>query len=393
MPGNNDSNEEPPRSAPGCIFSLFWALASLPFWIAALVLIAVAVTVEGRLFAFAVLCLLPVPLNLLHWKSRPRRWVTLLLLVAGLSALIACYIRSPRYEDNPESAARLLYQNDTRHARLSPANLVPEVDQHLLGSYLFSLIDSHLDWNQAAQLREHLKKVYGDLEQDHELAALPSALGFAYEDLLLGRRKVGNLFLYLPPGDAPKPVILFLHGSMGNFQGYWQIWKTFADQYDVAIVAPTFGAGNWSQPGGLKAIELARAFCLKNPRLDAGRIILAGVSNGGSGVSRAAAEKPAAWYGLVLLSPVLEKSVLDTPEFKTGWRGRPVLLISGEKDRRIPAAHLRTLEKSITDSAVRVESHYLPGEDHFLAFPAWPAVRKLIVDWMRNEEFLPTKIP
>ena len=63
-----------------------------------------------------------------------------------------------------------------------------------------------------------------------------------------------------------RTALVFLHGGLGNFQGYWALWKRFADATGVAIVAPTFGSGNWSGDGGLESIEQARKFCVNHPR-------------------------------------------------------------------------------------------------------------------------------
>lgn len=380
-------------SARGCLFSAAWTLLSLPFWIGAFVLAVVGTTMESRLFAAALICLLPIPLNFLHWKRGRRRVLTVLLLLVGMGALIACALRAPGFKDNPEISARLIYQNGTKHSRYSPANLVPELDQQILGSYLFALIDPAFGWGQAAELRDQFRKIYRDAAEDPELAALPSVLGFSYQDTLIGRRQIGNLFVYLPDGDEPKPVILFLHGSLGNFKGYWQLWKTFAEENNIAIVAPTFGAGNWYNKGGLDAIANARDYCEGHPRIDAGRIVLAGLSNGGTGVTRAAAATPKAWRGLIFLSPVLESNIIESEEFANGWGGRSALIITGEKDQRTSAKHIRNVEESMDDIGMRIQSHYLPNEDHFLVFSDWPRVRTLMATWLRSEKLLSAADP
>ena len=64
----------------GCLVSGLWTLLSLPFWLGAVTLLAVCTTTEARLFAAALICLLPAPLNVLHWHKTSRRALTILLL-------------------------------------------------------------------------------------------------------------------------------------------------------------------------------------------------------------------------------------------------------------------------------------------------------------------------
>ena len=54
----------------------------------------------------------------------------------------------------------VVFGNGTRHSRLSPATLVPEVDQQLLGAALVGLLDPSISPDQAEQLRSDLKEIY-----------------------------------------------------------------------------------------------------------------------------------------------------------------------------------------------------------------------------------------
>jgi predicted esterase len=177
-------------------------------------------------------------------------------------------------------------------------------------------------------------------------------------------------------------VILFLHGSLGNFKGYLWLWKRFADEHGYAVVAPSFGVGNWSLAGGLEAIEGARQHCIDHPRMDGKRIILAGLSNGGMGVSRAASTTPAAYAGLVFISPVIERDAIGTKRFLNGWNGRRVLVLHGSIDRRIPLQYVEKAVALLEEHGVNVESKFYADEDHFLLFSAWNQVSSDIAAWI-----------
>lgn len=366
----------------GYLFSVLWRLFSLPVLVVAILLLLIATTAAGRLFAVAVLCLLPIPLNFLHWENRLRRLLTTVFALVSVTCLIICIILRPGYVDEPNASARVIYPDGISHHRLSPAHLVPELDQQLLGSHLFAVID--LGWKQAGTLREDVREVYEAKNADPTLNTLPSTLGFAYQELLTGHRQTGPLFLYRPPGEAPKPVILFLHGSLGNFQGYWQIWKKFADIHQVAIVSPTFGAGNWSKPGGLECIEQATKFIREHPGLDSNRIILTGLSNGATGVTPAAITTPDNFMALVYLSPVLREDDV-TSEFTKAFAGRPVLIVTGEDDRRTPVDPIKDAVSVMSSHKVAVQAHYVPGQDHFLVFDDWPYVSNIIGTWLHSK--------
>jgi pimeloyl-ACP methyl ester carboxylesterase len=227
------------------------------------------------------------------------------------------------------------------------------------------------------------------MRRSEDFVRLGSVLNCAYRDMFLGSRPAGHLYEYVPPAgkDAgPLPVILFLHGSLGNFKGYLWVWKRLADRHGYAVVAPTFGAGNWYLDGGAQAVERARSYCARHPRMDAGRIFLAGLSNGGTGTSRAAAANPEGYAGLVFISPVMEPEVLSSEAFAAGWKGRRVLVLSGSEDRRIPIGYVRDAVKGMAERGAAVTSRLYPGEDHFLLFSRPEEVMRDIAAWLPASE-------
>ena len=380
---------ETESSTLGCILSGTWTLASLPFWLGAVGLLVVSTTSASKLFAIALICLLPIPLNFLHWQRTSRKIVSVLLLVIGSVAFFFCARQAADYTDNPEARARVIYENGTNHSRYSVANLVPEVDQYILGSYLFGAIDPNLSWSRAADLRRNVRETYADLQNDADLAPLPCVLGSTYREMIGLKPRTGISFVYVPKRTGWDPLkkqtaIVFLHGALGNFQAYWTRWKSFADKTGVAIVAPAFGTGNWEKDGGLEAIEQARKFCAAHPRIDEEKLVLAGISNGGTGVIQGGLADPGKWRGLLFLSPVLEKSAVESNAFADGWGGRKALIITGEQDKRTTADYVRKAVSGMEAINMELEAHYLPDKDHFLIYSDWPEVQKLIEKWVKK---------
>jgi predicted esterase len=158
-----------------------------------------------------------------------------------------------------------------------------------------------------------------------------------------------------------------------------------ADLYGFALVAPTFGAGNWDMPGGLDAVEAARQYCSTHPRMDPNRIYLAGLSNGGRGVCLGAGRSPEAYRGLIFISPVLEPDLMLTPAFLQQWHEKPILIIHGDNDNRIPLPYLLEAIQTLSSSGLHVESHILKDQTHFLFFSARDQVSALIGTWIRKD--------
>lgn len=387
-----EKEPEAESSSLGCILSGTWTLLSLPFWLGAAGLLTVSTTSASRFFAIALICLLPLPLNFLHWHKLSRKITTGLLFLVALGAFLLCARQAPGHNDNPEASARVTYENKSGHSRYSLANLIPEVDQSILGSYILGAIDPNLNWSRSAVVRRSIREIYDGLRGDPDLASLPSTLGSSYRDMLGFKPRAGGLFIYIPqePGSGPgplqkKPAIVFLHGQLGNLQACWALWKRIADTTGTAIVAPTFGAGSWSQEGGPGAIAQARKFCVNNPQIDPDKLILAGLSDGGAGVLREAGAHPGKWQRLLLLSPVIEQHTLESDTFARGWSERRALIITGERDKRATADHVRRAETSMKKIKMEVESHYLADGDQFLIYTGWPALEEIISQWLADD--------
>jgi len=208
-------------------------------------------------------------------------------------------------------------------------------------------------------------------------------MGGAYADVFGLRPAQKHLFAYVPDHKAGQklPVILFLHGSVGNFKVYTWTWKRFADAHQVAIVAPSFGFGNWYQPGGMEAIDAAYDYCLHHPDLDVTRLALAGLSNGGIGVSRAFVRNPERYRALIYISAVMEPDVMGSAAFQQACLGKPVLVLHGEQDERIPLRYVQG-SLALLGSKANIKTNIYPGEDHFLFLSKRDEISADIAQWL-----------
>ena len=377
---------ESDTSALGCVFSGGWTLLSLPLWIAAFALLAVSTMWTSRLFAIALICLLPIPLNLLHWRRTSRKIVAGLLLVAGSSALLVCKQQAQKAPGTQEDATRLVH-HENFSGLFGIANLVAEVDQFALRSYVMAATNPDFSWQRASDLRRITNDLYRDLSLDPQLSSLPSLLGSTYREMLGLKSSPGSLFTYIPSSSSSgepgkKIAIVLLHGSLGNFQGSWLLWKKLADSTGVAIVAPTFATGKWSQERGRAAIAQAREFCIQHPDIDEEKLVLAGISEAGIGVLHEAAVAPHEWEKLLLISPFIEQQTINSQLFIDGWRDRKAMIITGELDTSASGKSIRAAQATMESFEMRLTTHYLPSGDPFLFLSEWSSVQKLIQPWL-----------
>jgi pimeloyl-ACP methyl ester carboxylesterase len=357
-------------------------------WGAAALLLTVATTAGGRWTALAFVLAVPamgaIPFA---WGARRRREPMLaalgvLLALGGLALGHAVHI-APDATAQPDAPLRSIYLGEGRHLRTGLANLVPEVDQFTLGSYLVPFVDPFLDDEQTVRVRELFQGIYGDLAADPAFAGMGSAMGHSYRELFGRTWDVGHLYVYEPRAHRgePMPVLVFLHGWGGPFLGYQWVLQRFAEQRGYAVVAPSFGMGWWRQEGAMPTVARALEWIDQQPELDGERMILAGLSNGGPGVQKAAMEFPERWDGVVFLSAVMElDGIFDLGE-SLAERGTPVLVITGDAERRIPLEYTQAGVESLRMVGAETSFEVFPGEDHFLLFSQPAAVMDRLGAW------------
>lgn len=371
----------------GVITKLLSFVLSITGLLACLML-AVARTLGGRLFAAAVLplCLVGIYLtSCLSKLMRPRLVpVPIALLAVSLICLTVCAARAPSGSTPPDAQLQSVYLGDARVGRLSPAHLVPESDQLRLGSYVLPLIDPIMGFRQAKQLRETLDRISSETQESQAFVEAGSVLGDAYADILLGRQRLEHTYIFYPTSASmgPRPAIVFLHGWLGNFKAYvWQ-WSKFAEDNDFVIVCPTFGAGYWDRAEAADALKRTFELCSRDPRIDERTLYVAGLSNGAMGVTRAALHFPDDIDGLIYISPVIEAHMITTDAYVQNTAGKPILVIYGGGDRRVPAYCVEVCVDLLQRQGSHVQHRRYEQQNHFLFVSAYDRLAADIKDWM-----------
>ena len=275
-----------------------------------------------------------------------------------------------------------------RFPRFSGPNAIAEWDQVAAGIALARWLDPYIDAAQADHLRDLLFPLYSAMRDDLAFADMGSVLTWAYSDVFGASFPSDHYVALIPrPSDATRrtPGIVFLHGSAGNFSCYWYALAPLAREMGHAVVAPSFGFGNWHREGGSATIHRVTEHAQSRYGLGDRPLYLVALSNAGRGALRAVAQRPRLFRGVVLISAVLDDESIAQATDRRAWDHVSVLLIHGTDDRRIPARHAEQNLAVLRRSGARVTGEIVSGEDHFLLLSRRSWVLERIADWTRTD--------
>ena len=368
--------------------TIYFGLSSVVFPLSLWLLIN-AITWTGRGLAIVgfLATILPASFYLQHhFKILNRTWQYLnFSLVIGLIGLvILILVTTPTGQPGLDSPVSHQFSGSMKFLRYRLTNIIPEAEQINLGFTVMPYLDPIFTHAQAQRVSGFTLDLYREIEQDPHFRELGSVLGWAYAEIFNQPFDVGHYYLYIPKNrpDGPLPAIVFLHGSLGNFKPYLWVWSRLAEREGFVIIAPSFGFGNWLRAGGVEAALMALEDAEKQVAIDPDQIYLAGLSNGGQGVSLLAELWPERFQGVIFLSPVMPGQIVNSKDFLDGWRGRPALIISGETDRRIPANYVIDRATFLEENGLNVTTLLYPNEDHFLFYSQPEKILSDISTWI-----------
>jgi predicted esterase len=316
-----------------------------------------------------------------EWFQRIRRRFYAVLLPICLLLYLIPAMLAPSGNTVDGRVRNCFLHGKAGSSRYSPANIIPEVDQIAAGVNLARF--RGMGTREATRLRSLVLPIYEEMDNDADFHALGSAMGAGYRELVGLDYHTGHYYLFLP--DATNgtrlPCLIFLHGLGGNTKAC--LW-VLSRQTRCAVIAPTFGMGNWDKPEGADfVVNVAREALAKYP-LDAERVYLMGYSNGGMGVTRAAAKAPELFKGLIYLSPVTEDDLFSTAGFSSR-KDRKILFLQGGRDERIPCSVVQGTARSLKQLGFDVRLKVYDDEDHYLLFSQQEAVLGEIMEWMAQQ--------
>ncbi len=317
----------------------------------------------------------PKPLGIWGWTS-----ITLSTVIVVLLALVL--LKTPSGKAPANSPVQNHFTNSLSFPTYSFSNIVPEIEQVNLGFRLMSSIDSTMTQERANRVSQFTFNIYREMEADKNFQQLGSVMTWAYTDLLSKTLYTGHYYMYIPRDHSKAlPVIVFLHGSLGNFKSYTWVWSKFAEEKGYVIIAPSFGFGKWRLPQSTQVIDEVLTDASKFANIDQSRIYLAGLSNGGLGVCQVVSERPNKFSGLIFISPVTDALLLGSslPSNKP----KPlVLVITGKDDERISLQSVLHFNSSLRELNFNVTEKLYDKQDHFLFFSQYKDVFNDISHWL-----------
>ncbi len=353
----------------------FLSLTSLSLW-----WLWAARTVVGTAIAVLGLTTAVLPYTLIQHHRR----TSITLILVALAIIIGIFWAAPDGRPAAGSPVSHQFTTDATFPRYSFANLIPEEEQFNLGWRVMPYADPILTPEQAKQAAIPTFILYEEMAQDPHFTRLGTVTGWAYNELIGRPFNKGHYYLYTPPNQStePLPAIIFLHGAAGNFKSYFWLWSKLAEQESYIIIAPSFGFGNWRQEGGVTAVLNALDHASSLTNIDPNHIYLAGLSNGGLGVSLTADVQPDRFHGLIFISPALATEITDHEPFLNNWRNKPILLITGAEDKRIPISYIQSHLAIWQQHNLPLTTAIYANEDHFLFFAQANTVLADISQWL-----------
>jgi pimeloyl-ACP methyl ester carboxylesterase len=317
----------------------------------------------------------------------------LFLLGAGAAVTGLAILPIPRLGSAPPDLAVGLSSLIAGHGRPREGlidRFIPEIDRFKLVAAILTRLVPGMTRAEGLRVRRVLPELAREMEADPSARGVPAVSRLTISGLLFGDVDVGHSYTYTPPpgaGDA-MGMVVFLHGNGGNTRACPWALRPFADRHRFAILCPTSGFGFWG-PGGVEAVERALSHALERFPVDPGRVYLAGLSDGGKGVTRSASAHPRRYRGLIYLSPTMRPDELSAPAFRDAWRGRPILVVQGDRDRLVPKESVDPAVTLLREQGADVSYEVFPGEDHFLFFARREELCDLIGRWIERAESSP----
>lgn len=247
---------------------------------------------------------------------------------------------------------------------------------------------------RAQQVRTCVMRLYNELHDCAEGRGAGSVLHLSLAGLVGAGLHSGHCFAYVPepePGER-LGALVFLHGNGGNLQIFPWLWRPLAERDRLAILCPSFGFGFWGE-GSAQAVERVRLDAVARFSLDPDRFYLAGLSDGGNGVTRTATAHPDRYRGLVYLSPTMRLDEISDPAFAAAWRDRPVLVIQGGQDRNVTQASVDVAVQRLKAQGSDVSYVVYPEEDHCLIFTRREDLLAVVERWLTSHAHSGCRLP
>lgn len=200
-----------------------------------------------------------------------------------------------------------------------------------------------------------------------------------------GREQRGGYSLYVPEDFDQRrtaPLVVALHGGSGHGADFLWSWLRAARTRGAILVAPTSQGRTWSlRPPDVDSPRLAEIVG-QVERLwpvDRRRVLLTGMSDGGTFTLRAGFDESAPFTHLAAVAASVGRLAADVQRLPPQYR-RPIFLVHGALDwmfpvstARLAAFAMRSTGADLVYREIEDLSHAYPGE-----------VNLAILDWLQE---------
>ncbi len=317
---------------------------------------------------------------------RPALALTSLSILSALGVLLAL-VRLPPPEPPHADLGLIALRLDSPAQDDPGPGWLPERDRLKLATTVLARLAPTLGSAEGRRIRETIMPLAREAHAANPLAPVSH---LALAGLFGWPGGTGHGYAYIPPVAPGERLgaILFLHGDAGNFQTLAWAWKPLADRRHLAILCPSYGFGFWG-PGGVSVVERFRLASLARFPIDPNRVYLAGLSDGGNGVTRVASAAPQHYRGLIYISPTMNPRDLIAPAFAQGWKSRSVLVFQGGRDRNVTPASVAAGVALMNAQGVDVTFDVVPEETHFLFLGHRDWLFRRLEAWLDAQELPP----
>jgi phospholipase/carboxylesterase len=192
----------------------------------------------------------------------------------------------------------------------------------------------------------------------------------------------GGWSLYVPEyhQTASLPLVVALHGGSGHGRSFLWTWLADARSRGAIVIAPTARGDTWSisspdvdTPAILAMVEHVRSTWA----VDAGRILLTGMSDGGTFTYLAGLQDDSPFTHLAPISAAFHPMLVDVAAGER-LKGLPIYLVHGALDWMFPAAMAQLAHTTLRAAGAAVVYEELPDLSH--TYPREQNAR--ILEWL-----------
>jgi phospholipase/carboxylesterase len=179
----------------------------------------------------------------------------------------------------------------------------------------------------------------------------------------------GGFSMYVPEYYTPErrwPLVMAMHGGSGNGRAFLWSWLRDARSFGAIVIAPTASGGTWAlmeedrdTPNLLRILDHVRA----RWNIDAGRMLLTGMSDGGTFSYVSGLEATSPFTHLAPVSASFHPFLAEAAD-EQRLRDLPIFVTHGRLDWMFPVQLAQQAEQALSQAGARVTYREIDDLSH-----------------------------